>query len=292
MMYRALTATLTVLALTVACVKSTASDGGDTATAQTTTESGESSSTSASTSASTSSSDDTETDSGDEAMGFVPLTDLYGLCSLSPLSVCDVHSQDCPERQKCVPWHMEGCSSPVCVPVTGDKPAGESCISNEMAHDDCDADSWCYPGTLALEQPGVCIAFCEGTGDDSFCDDPSLTCVSDRTVFQGILGCRPLCDPLMPEGCSAWERCTFNFGSPATFGCLLGGGVPDGAVCQNDQDCDSGACVLAESLPECAGEQCCSPWCDIMAPNCAMGLECLPAESDDPMSNVGVCGLL
>jgi hypothetical protein len=296
-MHRAHSATVTVL-LTVGCVGQSARDGGETTTAQTTTQSGDPSSssedgeTTESSSSSTTSSEDSETDTSDEGASFVPTDDLYGLCSLSELSLCDEIAQDCPEGEKCVPFHIEGCSYPRCVPVTGDKPAGEPCTADDMAGDDCDADSWCYPGTLDLELPASCIAFCQGSHDDSFCDDPSLTCVFDYTVYLGALGCRPSCDPLMPEDCEPWERCTVSFNWPSDFGCILGGGVPNGDVCLTNQDCDSGACMPAESLLECAGESCCSPWCDIMAPSCAMGLECVSVEVGDPASSIGVCSLL
>jgi hypothetical protein len=175
------------------------------------------------------------------------------------------------------------------VPITGDKPAGEPCTADAMAGDDCDADSWCYPGTLDLALAPICIPFCHGS--DLVCDDLSLTCVFDHTAYEGVLGCRPICDPLTPAGCEPWERCTFVVGWQPDFGCVLGGGVTDGGVCQSNQDCDSGACVVAESLLECAGESCCAPWCDVMAPNCAMGLECVSAGIGEPVSNVGVCSL-
>jgi hypothetical protein len=290
-MHRAHCATLTVLLLG-GCVAQSARDGGDTAAVQTTTESESGEPSSTSSSSSEDSDSDSETDTTDEGMSFVPMDDFSGLCSLSELTLCDEYAQDCPEGEKCVPFHIEGCSYPRCVPVTGDKPAGEPCSADDMAGDDCDADSWCYPGTFDLELPGTCTAFCQGTSDDSFCDDPSLTCVSDNSVYLGALGCRPSCDPLMPVGCEPWERCTFGYDWQPDFGCMLAGGVPDGEVCLYNQDCDSGPCVPAESLLECAGESCCSPWCDIMAPSCAMGLECVSVGIGDPNSNVGVCSLL
>ena len=200
--------------------------------------------------------------------------DFAGLCSISELSLCDEIMQDCPEGEKCTPFHIEGCTYPRCVPIIGDKPAGETCTANEDAVDDCDADSWCYPGTFDLEQPAACISFCQDTADDSFCPEPSQICVFDDTVYWGPLGCRPSCDPLMPEGCEPWERCTFGLDIQPDFGCMIAGGVADGEVCESNQDCDSGACVLAESLLECAGERCCSPWCDLMAPSCAMCSNC------------------
>jgi hypothetical protein len=288
-MPRTLGAPSLALALTLACApKQTGSDDGHTTTTQTATESGDADDTS--TTSTSTSTQDTEIDTGDEGLTFVPMEDFAGLCSISELSLCDDFVQDCPEGEKCVPFHVEeDCEYPRCVTVTGDKQAGESCIADEMGSDDCDADSWCYPGTHDLELPPVCVAFCQGTADNSFCDDPSLTCVLDFT-YQGPLGCRPSCDPLMPAGCEPWERCTFHNWQPA-FGCVLGGGVANGEVCLANQQCDSGMCVLAEALLECAGERCCSPWCDLMAPNCAMGLECVPVEVDDPNPNVGVCSL-
>jgi hypothetical protein len=104
--------------------------------------------------------------------------------------------------------------------------------------------------------------------------------MSDRLAYEGPIGCRPGCNPLSPQTCEPFERCTTNEDQTPKFD-----------VCSEDQECDSGACVDAESLLECAGERCCSPWCDIMAPTCAMGLECIAVGAADPNANVGVCSL-
>jgi hypothetical protein len=284
-------ATLAVVIPLLACVKQTAAaeDEGHTTTTQTATESGDPDVTSG-TSSEGSETEETE-ETNETGFSFVPEEDFTGLCSISELSLCDEFLQDCPGDEKCVPFHIEDCSFPVCTLVTGDKSAGEPCTADEHANDDCDADSWCYPGTLDLEQPSVCVSFCQGTADNSFCDDPSLTCVIDYKVYGGALGCLPICDPLTPGGCEPWERCTFTFDGQSEFGCVIGGGVANGEVCNYNQDCDSGVCVEAESLLECAGEKCCSPWCDIMAPDCAMGLECMPVDVGDPISNVGACSV-
>ena len=286
-------APLSVLVLVLGCSKASGSDDGHTTTTQGATESGEPGDTSTTEVSETDETDEVETDETetDEGVGFVPDSDLFG-CSISELSVCDEIAQDCPEGEKCVPFVVEDCSFPKCIPVTGEQMAGEPCTVDAMGADDCDADSWCYPGSLDPELPTVCIAFCQGTVDNSHCDDPSQICMSDRLHYDGTLGCRPSCDPLMPEGCAPFERCTLEpHISPSLFGCVIGGGVADGEVCSGYQQCDSGECMAAEQLLGCEGAACCAPWCDLMAPDCAIGLECVPVEVDDPNSTVGVCAL-
>jgi hypothetical protein len=292
--FRTSGAILTSVVLTSACAKPSANDAGQTTTTQTATESGDPDDTSSSSDSLDSADDDEtddETDTSDDGMVFVPEDEFPTLCSLDELSVCDEFAQDCPEGEKCVPFHIDDCSFQRCETITGDKLAGEPCSVGEMGGDDCGVDSWCYPGTFNLEAPAVCIPFCQGTPDESSCPEPTEVCVYDFVEYHGPLGCRPICDPLMPEGCNAVERCTLSHDGQSDFACVLGGAVADGEVCDHHQQCDSGLCVLDESLLECAGESCCSPWCDLMAPNCAMGLECVPVEVDDPNSTVGVCAL-
>jgi hypothetical protein len=293
----AVTVTLSLSLLTLACSsKDPGSDDGQTTTAQDGTESGESSEPSnPSTTDPGETDEDEETDEPEETEeegGFVPPDDSLSECSVAPLSVCDELAQDCPEGEKCTPFVFGDCTFPRCLPITGSKSAGEPCTVDPMSGvDDCDANSWCYPGPLDPEQPAICISFCQGTVDDSSCPDPSHVCVANNLVFEGFIGCRPSCDPLMPAGCEAWERCTIAT-VDGQFGCVTAGGAANGDPCVIDQECDSGACVQADLLLECADERCCAPWCDLMAPNtCAMGLECVPIEFADPNSNVGVCAL-
>ena len=48
-----------------------------------------------------------------------------------------------------------------------------------------------------------------------------------------------------------------------------------------------------ESLLECNGDSCCSPWCNLEAPECPMPLECTPwfEEGTAPpgLEHIGVC---
>jgi len=282
-MTRWLSVTVTALLLPLACAKQA---GGEshTTTSQGATESGEPTDTSSS-----SGDDADDADDSDDGVLLLIPADVSGLCSVSELSLCDEIAQDCPESEKCVPFGFDDCSYPRCVPITGDKPAGEPCTVDAQAIDDCDGDSWCYPGTLGLDVPGVCIPFCQHSRQAAVCDDPSLTCVFDELTYHGVLGCRPRCEPLTPTGCEPWERCTFTHPTLPEFGCVLAGGVVNGEVCSSIQACDSGVCVIAEALLECAGASCCSPWCDVLAPDCALGLECVVFFIDEPESTVGVC---
>jgi hypothetical protein len=228
-----------------------------------------------------------ETEEEEEEGGFVIETD-YSTCS-----VCDELAQDCPEGEKCTPGvFVAACGPPSCKPIIGDVPPGDTCTIVDDT-DDCDASSWCYPGQLGIDGPSECIEFCQGSIDDSFCTNPEQVCAHDKLLYEGALGCRPRCDPRMPDGCGPTEMCTISVNYQADFAC-----VPDGAElavgepCSANQQCIGGLCVSAPDLPECADDRCCASFCDLLAPDCPDATECVAIElSDNPESTVGVCRL-
>ena len=116
----------------------------------------------------------------------------------------------------------------------------------------------------------------------------------DKTIYEGPLGCRSRCNPLMPAVCGAAEMCTLAVMlHQSDFAC-----VPDGAVaaagepCSFNQQCIVGLCVAADALPECADDRCCASFCDMLAPDCPIATECVHVElADNPDSTVGVCSI-
>jgi hypothetical protein len=238
------------------------------------------------------SSSDPSTGDGDgdlessEDTGFVPPTDLEAC------SICDTFAQDCPDGEKCVPGPNRGgsCNPQSCREVVGDKQPSEPCSLVDNS-DDCGESSWCYPGRFEDDSPAVCIEFCLGTADDASCSNPDEVCVIDTASYDGELGCRPRCNPLAPEGCLADEVCTIGTSEQKDFGCLIANAeLAAGAVCNHDQDCAAGLCLDADELPDCGTVRCCSSFCDVLAPDCPDGSECVAIElADNPESTVGVC---
>jgi hypothetical protein len=238
----------------------------------------------------TDSDDDDDDDADTHGGSFIP--DVPMSCSLA-ISQCDPLAQDCPDGEKCSPSVYGECSSWIsCKPVTGDKTVGEPCTIVDL-EDDCDADSWCYPGMLEVDGPSVCVAFCGGSYDNLTCADPDYVCVHGVDLYEGLLGCRPRCDPLAPQLCLAGEHCTLGDASQGDFGCLIASDQrASGEACTQNQQCAGGLCVDAVDLLECAGERCCASFCDTVEPDCPAGSECVAVEpSGNPESTVGVCVL-
>lgn len=241
-----------------------------------------------------SSDDDDDTDTSDDDTGFVPQNDALA-CSLET-SLCDEWSQDCPEGEKCTPIdYSDECGATVsCRPVVGENAADESCTVVDL-QDDCDADSWCYAQMLGLEAPSVCVAFCQGSPDQPSCANPDYVCIDDKVNFYGALGCRPRCNPLTPDEnpCLEGERCSLASGSQGDFGCvLINDDLAPGEPCSNHQECDGGLCLEDVDLSECADDRCCASYCDLLAPDCPVGNECVAVEPvGNPESTVGVCAL-
>lgn len=283
-----------LVAAAAAACSATSSDGGEdgkTVTTATPTETSEASS--SVTTDPTTSAEDTSTETGsDTLLTFVPNDDLSAL-----YGVCDTFQQDCPEGEKCVPYASSGAGLDArkCVPVVGDLPAGSPCNYGGLveATDDCDASSACWlieevDGALM----GVCMAFCDGTADQPSCPDQQ-SCLF--TFDNSLSVCVDDCDPFAQD-CAAGLACHFNE-FEHTFNCWLG---PDteGQACDPRLDsCAPGlVCLPAEQLPMCADAACCTAWCDLSNPSCAMpGTACTPYfepnEAPQGAENLGVCSI-
>ncbi|MCA9657176.1 MAG: hypothetical protein KC486_02430 [Myxococcales bacterium] len=71
-----------------------------------------------------------------------------------------------------------------------------------------------------------------------------------------------------------------------------------GDPCESLNGCHAGLiCVYATYLESCEGGDCCSPLCDVIAPNTCPGVQevCIPwyEEGNEPQGyeNVGFCGI-
>lgn len=217
-------------------------------------------------------------DSSEET--FVPLTD-----ALIDTCMCDGFAQDCPAGEKCVPT-IEGGSTwncVQCVPVLGDHGPGDACIhDDESWTDDCDGSSWCLAG--------LCHAFCGGTADNPSCE-PHEGCV---IANEGAINlCATQCDPIA-QSCDEGQACYATTGGLV---CFVPDPSADAEICETVNDCPAGwQCILGTFLPECAGETCCTPWCDMGAPDCSdkPGTECISFFREGLLfgfEHIGVCAL-
>jgi hypothetical protein len=221
------------------------------------------------------------------------------------LESCDPWAQDCPVGEKCVAASVEEHSElsiNKCVPVLGEKQPGDGCSFAGFveATDDCGADSYCW-NSAWLEDPaelvGTCVAFCEGTAEQPICA-PGTTCVIDNDAVLNL--CVEGCDPVAQD---------CNMEPHDQIGCYIIDGdficaqttldIPLGEPCEFINDCaPGGVCVPGASLPECAGENCCTAVCEIDGAQCSAlpGTECMllfePGEAPIGFEEVGTCQAL
>lgn len=205
---------------------------------------------------------------------------------------CNLFTQDCGPGLKCNPTSEDGITwTGICIDVAPDpSDPGEPCmvLGGELEGlDDCAIGSVC--AWTEGDALGVCSPLCLGAAPpDGGCLEDDAWCFD-----VGLPLCLDTCDPLAPSCGVGW-------------GCYLGGElfacVPDqsgssgsqGQPCQVQNDCDpSRVCVLAEFDAQCVGPSCCANVCDLDAPICAPGRECVdlfnggPGDAVHP--DVGVC---
>lgn len=111
--------------------------------------------------------------------------------------------------------------------------------------------------------------------DAPTCSAPQTACVEDVPV------CMAQCDPLMADACGAREPCVCTDPTGPCL-CVQQSLAPAESLesCEPPGECADGlACAPAESL-DCRGESCCTPYCDLKAPNpcpeAEMGQMCSP----------------
>jgi hypothetical protein len=240
-----------------------AADDGGTTTSQSSTIAGSESSTSESESSGSESESSSESTDA-TTFEFVPEFDIVGDGD------CDSYAQDCPEGEKCVPYSSTGgiWDANKCVPVLGEQEPGEPCHYSDTVSstDDCDATSFCWDVMdVDGEWIGTCASFCTGTADDPQCPD-APGCADASCLINGdssINLCLPSCDPLAQD-CNPGLAC---YWAGNDFNCIFfTQNLPIGEVCGFINDCVGGAvCTASELLPNCAGENCCTPFCDTAA---------------------------
>lgn len=217
------------------------------------------------------------TDSDDTSEGsltfFVPEADF-----IDTGHQCDPYAQDCPDGEKCVAYVSTGgyWNANKCVLIGGSQTAGGACSYGGMAEasDDCDADSACWDvHEVDGEWSGTCRSFCGGTGDAPTCS-PGNSCLvqGEGTVTMCVASCDPLA-----QDCDEGLGC---YWADTDFMCALSmGDLPTAAPCGYFNDCAPGhVCADTEFLPSCAGASCCTPFCDLSAPDCESfpGTTCVP----------------
>lgn len=246
------------------------------------------------TSTTTGSSSTTGNACDDPGSGFVQTPDVPG-------PVCDTFKQDCAPGQKCTPY-SEGSfywDAVKCVPVTGDRAAGESCTVEGDQYsgiDDCAAGTLCW--NVDDANHGTCLALCTGCIDAPTCADPvHSVCV---TADSGTVNpCFSTCEPLIQD-CPDGNLC---IPSNDSYLCVFDASGDNGALfapCEFVNACDEGlACVGPGSASECdqGATGCCLPMCSLAdgGRSCpGVGQVCLPIYDPPPESyeDVGYCSLM
>ncbi|MFV8749929.1 hypothetical protein ACNOYE_05230 [Nannocystaceae bacterium ST9] len=285
-----LTATFVLIACTARPVASDDEAGVTTAMGES--ESSDSSSSDSSSSESESANDPGSTDDSH--------TIFIGDGDIPPDAPCDLFMQDCPRGEKCVGYDAFGgetWNAEKCVPVLGDQHEGEPCTWDgfSAATDDCDANTGCWN----LEQvegqwTGTCHAFCSGSVDNPLCPE-GFSCPISGDPH--VAFCVPDCDPLAQD-CDEGLGCYWtNF----EFSCVFTDqGIPTGEPCGFVNDCAPGnLCAAAETLPSCAGDACCTSFCDLELGDAGCvgqpGSACVAffeeGMAPNGQTNIGICVL-
>lgn len=200
---------------------------------------------------------------------------------------CSVFAQDCGGNSKCVPLSSGELRYDVrqCLSIGPDPGLVGDVCSTGGGFDGCDFGLMCYlisPDT----QEGICTPLCQGSPDEPTCEAPGTACLDEVPV------CMAQCDPLAPEACGASETCACtNAEGPCL--CVQQAVLPAEPLegCGFPGECADGlACAPAENL-DCQGESCCTPYCDLEAPDPCLeldvGQQCSPLFADK--GGVGVC---
>lgn len=210
-------------------------------------------------------------------------------CPAPTVPECDAWNNDCAEGEKCIYWYVGNVYSRTrCVPIDPDAvEQGEPCELEPDGFDNCEDGTIC----LAYGTP-TCVPMCSGSPRAPGCDDPHLTC----HVWGGPLSiCLPQCDPLESRDCYTDASCYLV---EDTLRCREDESGDAGVAfdpCEASNACDPGlACVPVETVGLCeSGESCCTPFCDLTAPTCPDGTQCVPIFGDEhpnEWQDVGICG--
>lgn len=215
---------------------------------------------------------------------------------------CDIWMEDCPEGQKCMPWDNTNGGSwnaTKCSPIDANPgQEGDSCTVDGGATsgiDSCDKHLLCwYVDDMNV---GTCINMCTGSEDAPSCPGGQSCDVSNEG---SLILCLATCDPLV-QSCPDGQICFFD--GLDQFICDFDASGEEGQygdACAFINVCDYGLfCAAPETVPDCvSGDGCCSPYCDISAPNTCPGApmqECVPWYNEGMappgQENIGACAI-
>ena len=239
-----------------------------------------------------------DTSSGPDDTSGDPSCNFLGCTPDVPhIEECDIWNDDCPRGEKCTYWANDGGSllnATRCVPLDPQPVGpGEPCVAQGQGFDDCAAGSVCWSSTRYPE--GECVAFCVGSPEDPDCSDPGSVC---HVSGDGLALCIPQCDPLDPQACPEGQAC---YPVDSSTVCVSDASGEDGGIfepCEYVNTCDPGShCAAADTVGQCdaGASSCCTPYCDLTAPSCPEGTQCVPLfdEGAGPpdSENVGSCGV-
>ncbi len=248
------------------------------------------SSTTAAASSSSTTSEDASTSMGSSCIGCPK--------DLPQDNTCDLWQDDCPDGQKCNLWADDGggtWNASKCVPLDPDPAgAGEPCTVEETPAsglDNCGASAVCrVEDAETLE--GECQPLCFGSPEQPECEDPERIC---SQFSAGPAFCITPCNPLDPEACREGEGCYPGDDRPL---CATDASGKQGAAfetCEFINACDPGLlCAGPQAVGACEEgvNGCCTPWCDLEAPDCPEPTMCLQVYPDPlpGLESVGYCG--
>lgn len=210
---------------------------------------------------------------------------------------CDIFAQDCGPGEKCNAWANDGgpWNATRCVPVAPNPdPVGEPCTvegSGVSGVDSCVKGAMCFG--VGDDNIGTCVELCSCSVDNPVCTTQNTTCTISN---EGVLAlCLPVCDPLALDACGAGDVCV---ASGQFFICVpdASGDVgSEGENCEFINVCDPGLFCGANAggFPACDGGGCCTPYCNLAAPVCPQGFDCLPwyeaGTAPKCFEDVGAC---
>lgn len=192
---------------------------------------------------------------------------------------CNPVEQDCPDGQKCVwyvaPGNQLRREAARCIPVTGDRGPFEACnlptgFGPEIS-DDCGADSYCLE-VYETADHGFCAPFAILKNGWYDCEHlpGTLPAVENGSEFPSACLFYE-CNPLDPSTCPQAMTCTYYPAWGYGFNhCWFvpPGDLPLGAACDYGECGTDKLCVIAEAVPGCAHDRCCTQWCDLDVPGC------------------------
>ncbi|MBA3550260.1 MAG: hypothetical protein H0T76_27610 [Nannocystis sp.] len=196
---------------------------------------------------------------------------------------CDLLAQDCPAGSKC---SSNGDLS-FCAPLDPSPGApGEACTVTAKGVDSCAAGAFCWVD-------GLCHLLCSPDADPA-CPAGAACINADGFARICVASCEPV-SQTCPEG----QACVIPSSNvPVCAPDISGAGGEIGDVCQFINGCDPGnQCDQKNSVPDCAGASCCTPFCDLglPEPGCPTGQKCLlfypMGTAPAGLELLGTCGV-